>query len=136
MPRSDFVNSLRELCIVFRAESGIPCRTLLDAGSVYCSAAVGDAINRSVSVLLRHVSKSGRAALVAVTAGTQLDGAVLVSVEVEERRAVSADAPAPAVRARLEDLQGRLARLGVQMDVDAELRHVRFVVPRRLLTAE
>ena len=136
MPRTDFVNSLRELCIVFRAESGIPCRAMLDAGPVYCSAAVGDAINRGVSVLLGHVSKRGRATVVAVTAETQLDGAVLVSVEVYEPGEVSADAAAPAVRARLEDLQGRLTALGVRMDVDAQLQHVRFALPRQLLAAD
>jgi hypothetical protein len=109
---------------------------MLDAGPVYCSAAVGDAINRSVSVLLGHVSRRGRATVVAVTARTQPDGAVQVSVEIEEPHAAAADAPAPAVRARLEDLQGRLSRLGVHMDVDSELRHIHFAIPRGLLTVE
>jgi hypothetical protein len=128
-PRTDFIDDLRELCIVFRAESGISCRTGLDIGSVHCDAAVGDAIRRSVGVLFAHVSKRARATAVTVTADAQADGAVLVRVDVEEAVSASAEPIPPAARSRLHALQVRLLALGVQMDLDRDLLRASFVVP-------
>src|SRR4029079_8045289 len=81
---TDFVDALRELCIVFRAESGITCRSSLDAVDTRCDVAIADAIHRSVRLLLRDVSERGCANAVTLRFGSHQDGSFIVRVEVEE----------------------------------------------------
>jgi hypothetical protein len=130
--RADFVDALRELCIVFRVESGITCRSSVDAVDTCCDAAIADAIHRSVRLLLRDVSERRRASAVTLSVGSQADGSVLVRVEIEEpppARGISA----PAL-AQLVDLRSRLAAVGVQLEFASDSLQVRIVVPRALVS--
>ena len=131
---ADFVDALRELCIVFRAESGITCRSSVDAVDACCDAAIADAIHRSVRLLLRDVSEGRRASAVTLSVGSQSDGSVLVRVEIEEptpARGISS----PAL-AQLVDLRRRLDAVGVQMEFASDSLQVRILVPRALLSPQ
>ncbi len=131
---ADFVNALRELCIVFRAESGITCRSSVDAVESCCDAAIADAIHRSVRLLLRDVSERRRANAVTLSVGAQSDGSVLVRVEIDEPPAASGIST-PAV-AQLVDLRNRLAALGVRMEFASDSLRVSIVVPRELMSRQ
>ncbi len=131
---ADFVDALRELCIVFRAESGITCRSAVDAIDTCCDAGIAEAIHRSVRLLLRDVSERRCANAVTLSVGSQADGSVLVRVEIEEPAA--APGISTAARARLVDLQSRLAAVGVQMEFASDSLRVRIAVPRALMSPQ
>lgn len=130
----DLVDMLRELGIVFRAESGIACRVTPAVEHAFCDTALGNTINRSVSVLLQQVSKRAHATLVALSIATALDGSVLIRLDVDEPVGTAVEETPPAVRARLSRLRGRLVEFGVRLETHGDSPSALLVVPGPLVS--
>jgi hypothetical protein len=132
----DLVEMLRDLAIVFRAESGIPCRVTLDVAHAFCDSALGTLINRGMGLLLQQVSKRAVATLVALSIGKGSDESIVIRVDVDEPHGARAEEPPPAVRARVTRMRALLLELGVRLETDAHASSALLVVPSALVSVD
>jgi signal transduction histidine kinase len=77
----DLFAEIRELCVVFRAESGMVCRMTIDERHTRFEAVVADAILRNIRRLLANISRVRRGTLVTLSSGTYADGSVFIRIE-------------------------------------------------------
>jgi len=129
----DLVEMLRELGIVFRAESGLACRVTPDVPHAFCDSALGTLINRGVSLLLQQVSKRALATLVALSIEAAADGSIVIRVDVDEPDGAPVTEAPPAMRARLTRMRGHLLELGVRLETDPRSLSAQVVVPGALV---
>ena len=132
---ADLVDLLKELGIVFRAESGIACRVTADVPHAFCDSGLADVINRSVSLLLQQVSKRACATLVTLLIAAEPDGSIVIRVDVDEPDRASVEDAPPSVRSRLARLRGRFRVLGVHLETHRDSASARLVVPHALVSA-
>jgi hypothetical protein len=131
---SDLVDMLRDIGIVFRAESGIACRATLHLTHAFCDTALRDAIHRSVTLLLQQVSKRACAASVALSIAAALDGSIVVRMDVLDPDGACVEQLPPAFLKRLARQRSRLLERGVRLETRDDSLSAVLVVPGALVS--
>jgi hypothetical protein len=104
-----------------------------DVAHVFCDTALGNTINRSVSVLLQQVSQRAHATLVALIATTASDGSILIRPTSTSRRGPRSRS----YRRRcvpVSRLRGRLVEFGVRLETHGDSPSALLVVPGPLVS--
>jgi hypothetical protein len=132
----DLVAMLRELCIVFRVESGITCRVESEPEHLYCDAPLVDLVSRRLSALLEAVSKRAEAKLVILSLGWRKDGSVLIRVDAQEPAGTPAEEMSDTARMRFARLDERLLAAGIHSEVAYSVFSTRLIVPAALVSVD